>query len=270
MGRIVALLLSIKRWVAQATAFLFFNSYLFPWLKHMPCPALNCHSCPLAVFACPIGTIQHFGIIHKVPFYTIGLLGVIGALFGRLNCGWFCPFGFLQDLLYKIKVPKLKLSNRLGWIRYFVLIVLVGLIPVLTLESWFCKLCPAGTIEAGIPQVLLEAQLRAQIGWFFGLKIAILASFLMWMIFTKRPFCRFVCPLGAIYSVFNRFSALQLSVDQARCNRCNLCQQVCPTDIKIYENPNSTQCIRCLDCIKVCPTSAISYRGISREEDQRC
>ena len=259
MNWLVSLLFRSKREIIQAGSFLVLNSYFLPWLKRIPCLSLNCHACPLAVFGCPIGALQHFGSIHHFPFYTLGILGIVGSLVGRLQCAWFCPFGFLQELLYKAKVPKLSLGNNWSWIRYLVLVILVGLIPFFTMESWFCKLCPAGALEAGIPLILIEPELQQQIGWLFGLKIAILISFLSWMLFTKRPFCRFVCPLGAIYSLFNRFSALHLKVDQAKCEKCNLCQQVCPMDIRIYENPDSTQCIRCLECIEACPLGAISY-----------
>ena len=259
MNRLLTLLLKTNRLGLQVGAFVILNSYFLPWLKHIPCLALNCHACPLAVFACPIGGLQNFAIIRQFPFYTLGILGTVAALVGRLSCGWFCPFGLLQDLLYRVKLPKLNLSNNLGWFRYAILFVLVGLIPLLTLEPWFCKLCPLGALEAGIPLAIIDGNVRAQIGWFFALKLVLLLLFIIWMVITKRPFCRFICPLGAIYGIFNRFSALQLRVDQAQCSRCNRCQQACPTDVRIYDKPNSTQCIRCLDCVEICPTSAISY-----------
>ena len=260
MGWLVRLLLRTNRWAVLVVSFVILNSYFFPWLKRIPCLSFNCYACPAAVFACPIGTLQHFAIVREIPFYTLGLLGVVGSLVGRLNCGWFCPFGLLQDLLYKVKVPKITIGNQWTWIRFVVLAVLVGLVPFLTSEMWFSKLCPAGTLEAGIPWILMEAEFRQQIGWLFGLKVAILAGFLVGMILIKRPFCRFACPLGAIYSPFNRLSALRLSVDQTKCNHCGLCKQVCPTDINISDDPNSMQCIRCLECLKVCPVGAIDYQ----------
>jgi ferredoxin-type protein NapH len=252
-----SLLLRSQRWVIQLVSLVITNAYFFPGLKRIPCVTLNCYSCPAAIFACPIGVLQNTAISRMLPLYTLGILGLMGSLFGRLSCGWFCPFGFLQDLLHKIKVPKWRLSNRWGWTRYAVLVVLVGLIPYLTLETWFSKLCPAGTLEAGIPLVLMDASLREQIGGMFFIKIAILVVFIAWMLFTTRPFCRFACPLGAILALFNRFSSFRIKVDAAKCTNCGECQKVCPTDIKIYEDVKSAQCVRCLECVKACPESAI-------------
>ena len=141
-----------------------------------------------------------------------------------------------------------------------VLFILVATVPLLTQELWFCKLCPAGTLEAGIPLVLTDAGLRAQIGNFFVLKLSILVAFIGAMMLIKRPFCRFACPLGAIYAPFNRHSVLHLEVDQDVCIKCDKCWDVCPVDIKIYEDANSPECIRCFECARVCPVSAIGHR----------
>lgn len=256
-----ALLTTRRRWV-QGLSFLVMNSFLLQSItKAVPCLGMNCYACPGAIFACPIGTLQHFAVIQQVPLYTLGVLGLVGALVGRLACGWLCPFGWLQDVMYGLRTrlhwPSWRVSDRLGWLRYGFLIVLVGLVPLLTQEPWFSKLCPVGTLEASIPLLLTQAQLRAQVGGLFVLKLAILLGFLIWMSASKRPFCRFVCPLGAIWSPFNRASTLRLAVDEASCTQCDACRQVCPVDICVHEDPNSTRCVRCMECVKSCPQSAI-------------
>jgi ferredoxin-type protein NapH len=265
VSRFVSFLLTARRRWVQAVSFLVMNSFVLQGLKSIPCLGMNCYACPGAIFACPIGTLQHFAAIRQIPFYTLGVLGLVGVLVGRLACGWLCPFGWLQELMYglrrRLRWRSWPVSERLGWLRYAFLIVLVGIVPVLTLEPWFSKLCPVGTIEAGIPWLLLDAQLRAQAGWLFALKVAILLGFLVWMGHSKRPFCRFVCPLGAIWSPFNRLSTLRLAVDEASCTHCDACLGVCPVDIQIHEDPDSTRCIRCMECIKVCPEVAIRLMG---------
>jgi polyferredoxin len=145
----------------------------------------------------------------------------------------------------------------LGASRLFSLFGLVLLLPLFTHEPWFSKLCPAGMLEAGIPQVLVEPALRSLIGPFYWLKLFIMALFLAWMTVTRRPFCRWVCPLGAIWSPFNRVSTLQMSVDQEACIRCDRCQRVCPVDIRIYEDASSGACVRCMRCVTECPVSCV-------------
>jgi polyferredoxin len=249
----------------QALAFLVMNSYLFQSLKAIPCPGMNCYACPAAIFACPIGTLQHFAVIRQIPFYLLGVLSLIGVLVGRLACGWACPFGWLQELMHglgrRLSLRGWTVSNRYTWLRYAFLVILAVGVPILTFEPWFSKLCPVGTLQAGIPLVLINSQLRSQVGGLFFLKLAILVAFLLWMTRTQRPFCRFVCPLGAIWSPFNRLSTLRLAVDEANCTQCETCRSVCPVDISIHQDPASTRCIRCMECVRACPESAIRLLG---------
>ncbi len=266
MTRFVHFLLTAKRRWVQTISFLVMNSFFLQSVtKAVPCLGMNCYACPAAIFACPIGTLQHFAIIHQVPLYTLGVLGLVGALVGRLACGWLCPFGWLQELLYglrqRLRWPEWRASHRLSWLRYVFLVALVGIVPFLTLEPWFSKLCPVGTLEAGIPLVATNADLRALVGPLFLVKLLILLGFLAWMAVTKRPFCRFVCPLGAIWSPFNRASTLKLSVEQHACTNCDVCRSVCPVDICVRDDPASTRCIRCMECVRSCPESAIRVTG---------
>ena len=185
----------------------------------------------------------------------------IGGRNGRQNSLWVgLSVWPASDLLYKIKFPKWSIPSFLYYGRYLTLIVLVLLIPYFTKEPWFSKLCPVGTLEAGIPQVLYNADLRQLVGTLFLIKIIILAAFLLWMIASKRPFCRTTCPLGAIYSLFNKVSFLRIEVDKNRCIQCNKCYKACPVSIKIHEEGGaSLKCIRCLRCTD-CPTEAVSYK----------
>ncbi len=127
-------------------------------------------------------------------------------------------------------------------------------------QPYFCEfVCPAGTLEAGIPLPLLEPQLKTQLGRLYAFKLVILAFFLGWMIVSHRAFCRTTCPLGALFSLFNRFSFYSMSGNATTCIECDTCHKDCPMDIKIYENPNATDCIRCLKCRDNCPTGSIVY-----------
>jgi polyferredoxin len=118
-------------------------------------------------------------------------------------------------------------------------------------------------LEGGIPQAILRADLRHLIGTLYWIKAAILGGFVAWMSVTRRPFCRWVCPLGALWAPFNTVSALRLQVDEEACIQCNRCQEVCPVDIRVYENANDSACIRCLACVRECPQTCINVKTLS-------
>ena len=233
-------------------------------------PGLNCYSCPGALGSCPIGALQATlgSRDYKFAFYVIGFLMATGAFFGRLVCGWLCPFGLVQDLLYKIpftkKIKLLPGDKWLKWLKYLILALFVIILPMFVVDiigqgsPWFCEyICPSGTLGAGIPLVLLNKGIRAAIGWLFAWKVAILIVIIFLSIMVYRPFCRYLCPLGAIYGIFNPISIYRYKIDESKCTKCGECMKKCKFDIKTYENPNSAECIRCGDCIKVCPENAI-------------
>ena len=253
--------------------FVYFSSRLTyqGGLKGVCVPGLNCYACPLTVFSCPIGSLQHsFTLMSpKVKgslsqafaslIYVLGSIGLVGAVVGRMPCGWICPFGLLQELLHKIPAPKLRLPSWMRWGRYVFLVVLVLLVPFLTAVRWFPRLCPAGALEGALPLKLVPpASPLPPSGWFFWLKMAILGAFLLWFVFSKRPFCRAVCPLGAMLGACNRFSLYRMAVDDAVCASCERCREVCPVDIDIREDPNSPDCVRCLQCREACRYGAIT------------
>ncbi len=259
----------MKRRIYQLIGAALTNSYLTASFTKGVCfPVLNCYACPLAVVACPIGSLQHFAAIGWFPYYTVGVLGLVGSVVGRMTCGWLCPFGFLQDLLFKIGSIEIKLPKFLNYLKYIMLLGLVIIIPYYTQEPWFSKLCPVGMLEAGIPLTLLDEQIRRQIGTMFHIKMGILITFLISFVYIKRPFCRMICPLGAIFSLFNAFSAYRLEVDETQCIRCNKCVKKCPVDIKVYDNPNSTNCIRCLECTDcACVSLTHVFKGSDEERE---
>lgn len=226
-------------------------------LKGFCVPVLNCYACPLALSSCPIGSIQHFARIRQFPFYVLGYLVLIGLFVGRWTCGWLCPFGFLQDLMYKIKSFKIRIPYLFRYLKYGWLVIAALLLPYLTGEMWFSKLCPQGTFQAGIPLILASQEIRNLVGGFFWLKIAILGIFLFLFVISKRPFCVTMCPLGAIYSLFNRLSLVTLKLNNELCSECEFCVPVCPMGLKSYKELEHPDCIRCMECKKACPEMAI-------------
>lgn len=257
------------------------NSYLIGFvqgkiyrgkLKNICVPGMNCYSCPGALGACPIGAMQ--AIIgswnFKIAFYVAGFLMFVGSIAGRFVCGWLCPFGLVQDLLHKIPFPKkiktFRVDKLLRKLKYVILIVFVILMPMFVVDllgqgaPYFCKLiCPVGTLEGGIPLVLLNKTLHTALGWLYTWKIVILIVTIMLSILIYRPFCKYICPLGAIYSVFAPISVFRYRVDEEKCVGCGICEQICDMGCKPLQNANSLECIRCGKCKQECPTKAITF-----------
>ncbi|KNF07751.1 4Fe-4S ferredoxin iron-sulfur binding domain-containing protein [Gottschalkia purinilytica] len=237
--------------------------------KSLCVPGLNCYSCPGALGSCPIGSLQAVigSIKYKFSFYVIGFISLMGVLFGRLICGWLCPFGFIQDLLHKIPTKKVKIikgDKILRYLKYVILALFVILLPLVLADElgisdpYFCKfICPVGTLEGGIPLVLTNPALRSTIGFLYAWKMILLLITILAAILIYRPFCKYICPLGAIYSVFNPISFYKLKVNTNACNKCGKCSKVCEMNVNVYEKPNSLECIRCNKCKKACPQGAI-------------
>ena len=234
-------------------------------------PVLNCYSCPGALGACPIGALQQAfgGSERHFPFYVLGTLMLFGILLGRFVCGFLCPFGLVQDLLHKIPAPKLRVPRRLDcalrWGKYVVLFGVVVLLSLLVTSEmgvtppFFCEfLCPAGTLGAGIPLVLGDASLRQLVGALFSWKLLVLLAILLTAVLIPRPFCRYLCPLGAFYGLFNRWSFYRMRVEAATCVNCGACEQTCPMAVDPRADANSPECIRCGQCRVACPTASIA------------
>ncbi len=269
----------INRLIIQVAALFAYNPFLHNFLtgelyrggsKYLCTPGLNCYSCPAAAASCPVGSLQAVlsGRNTITSTYVVGFLLLYGALFGRFICGYLCPFGLYQEALYRIPGRKLIPSRKvqmLGLLRYPIFFLLVVGAPLLVVDTFgngtagFCAwICPAGTLEAGIPLMLTQQSLRSLAGILFQWKLFVLILLSALSVVLYRPFCRFLCPLGLIYGWFNRISLHQIKIDSSRCTTCGACVSSCKLQISIHTNPGSSECIRCGDCARACPHGAIS------------
>ena len=278
-----------RRWMVQTLAAVATNSYIPGFLskplsiykgnlKNVCVPGLNCYSCPGAVGACPVGAMQAVagGYKHDFSFYIVGILMAFGLFLGRAICGFLCLFGFVQDLLYKIPTPKIKVPKKLDRVlRYlkFAMLILVIVLPMVLVarsiprkdappyelsDPYFCKyVCPAGTLEGGIPLITSDTGLQQRVGTLFYWKLSLLIFILLSSIFIHRPFCKYICPLGAFYGLFSKVSLWRMKLDRDKCIDCGKCEKACPMNVEVRKDINVPECIRCGNCKRVCPTGAI-------------
>lgn len=247
--------------------------------KKICVPGLNCYSCPAATGACPIGAYQAVvgSSKFKFSYYISGFLIFVGVIFGRVVCGFLCPFGFFQELLYKIPFKKFSTEKLkiLIYLKYIILLVAVIILPVFITNSlgmgnpYFCKyICPAGVLEGAIPLSLVDSSIRASLGSLFNLKLTILIISIVLSIIFFRPFCKWICPLGAFYALFNKISLFKIIFDKSKCISCKKCKKACKMDVDVRKDQNHTECIRCGMCIKACPTCALKYEfGLDKTKE---
>jgi len=248
-------------------------------LKKVCVPGLNCTSCPAAVASCPLGALQ--AVIgsprFSVSLYLTGFLLAVGAALGRFVCGFLCPFGLIQEAVYKIPFFKkrnvFRFDRQFRYLKYVVLAVFVLLLPAVAnnivgyASPYFCKLiCPAGTLEAGIPLMLTNPSLQDAAGLLFGWKLFLLAAVLAASLVVYRPFCKYLCPLGAVYAIANPIAMYRLHLDESKCPACGACSRACKMGVKPFVRPNSPECVRCGDCVRACPTGALNLGFKQRKE----
>lgn len=176
---------------------------------------------------------------------TIG--GIL--LFGKLWCGYVCPFGFIQELLYKIRaVFNIKTISFTQKHKDYFKLIKYALLAIFLIGLGFCEICPVRFVLPPLSGVAT----RLDIGIVSSVIVLALA------LFSERFFCR-VCPMGAFIGLFHKITPWKLKKNCTSCTECGICYEVCPMDIKeIYterekENVTDSDCIFCNKCIDNCP-----------------
>ena len=240
-------------------------------------PGLNCYSCPAASGACPIGSFQavvgssKFGFSYYITGFLILLKPdcvIENITLPVLMDGRKVNETRLQELLHKI--PSKKLSTKklkpLTYLKYIILLLAVVLLPALAVndvgmgDPFFCKyICPQGVLEGAIPLSLVNEGIRTALGTLFVQKLFILLAAVALSILFYRPFCKWICPLGAFYALLNKISLLEIKMDEQKCVSCGKCAASCKMDVDVRKTPNHAECIRCGKCITACPAEALCF-----------
>lgn len=238
-------------------------------------PFFFCYSCPFAVAACPLGLMEHaaidlvlMGVMEGLMLfaYTFGFLAVVGVIFGRAFCGWACPIGALQDAINGIREKFVKKlfgdrfdvdRPRLKYLKYF-FIPFIPIASYFTLELFYTRFCPIGGITGTIPSLLFfPGQWEPSTD--FPIKVISITLFFVLVVVVGRGWCRFLCPIGAIFAPFNKISLLKLERKED-CQLCELCSESCPMQIKSPGTEDDPECVLCGRCVESCEHDSLSIK----------
>ncbi|HNZ60488.1 MAG TPA: 4Fe-4S binding protein [Methanofastidiosum sp.] len=258
------------RTISQSLSLIIINlGFLGIFFKHLTGPVFNCYACPWASISCPIGLLQNFVMNGQVPTYVLGTMGAVFVFIGSAFCGWVCPFGFLQDAITFVKSlfkknskkikrkPQIKNKSKdLSLITRLIVLLAILVLAIRYVDTIFCKLCPIGTIEATFPYQVANG---FSYNIWLGARIAILILLIIMFFIVSRFWCRYLCPIGALAGPSNKISILKLFHSGKNCEGCSICKDVCPLDIEVVEDPNSTRCTRCGDCVDKCPKGNLAF-----------
>ena len=198
---------------------------------------------------CPIGSIQNVTVgltdpNYAVPYYVIATFVLplaVALFFGRVFCAGVCPLGAIQELmtLKPIEVPR-RLDKALGWLKwvYLGLAIYYAVLPAVDRDFVICRFDPfVGLFRfTGAAWLLIVGGLFLVAGIFIG-----------------RPYCRWLCPYGALLSVFSRYAWKSYSITPDRELDCGLCNDACPYGAIEERRAVRTDCFACGRCYRSCP-----------------
>ena len=224
-----------------------------------------------------IGTILTTHTLYSNLLWSLATV-ILTVIFGRFFCGWVCPFGSLHQFVgflsnrSKPAAQKIRLNKyrKAQGIKYFLLTVFLAMtalpffgaslqtglldpIPVIT-RSFNLTLLAVFDDAAGF----ISAQQRFYEGaWII---FTIFLSAVLLNLFIPRFYCRFVCPLGALFGILGRFAIWRIGKNQEQCSNCKLCEKYCEGGCEPAGTIRISECVLCFNCRQDCGENTISYQ----------
>jgi len=223
---------------------------------------------------CPFGGFETLGTLIStggfVPQIVLSSLVlaiitvVLTLILRRGFCGYVCPFGTVQELLYKIKSKRVEINEKLDakgrYIKYFILAgILIG--TFITGRLIFKNSGPFSAFFHFGKGLLWDYEATELIPNLISFSKLLLLLFVS--VFISRFYCKYMCPLGAAINIFAKFSPTRLvrsTKGKNKCIDCKICDKVCPMNIKpsIKKEIKTVECISCNQCVNVCPKGSLS------------
>ncbi|MCK4330479.1 4Fe-4S binding protein [candidate division WOR-3 bacterium] len=210
------------------------------------------------VFKSMVGLYPDPGI-KIIAFGFFIILAVIG---NKMICGWACPFGALQEIIYSIPILRRIKQKKLPFILTntiragFFLTTLLFLFGVIGASKGF-------VIYHYINPFNLFNLDFESLSILLTVIIALGGAFIIY-----RPFCQLICPFGFISWIAENFSIFRIRIDKDKCTQCGACIKVCPLEAakgRVAGNKLPADCFSCARCLNVCPVDAIQYKSVFRK-----
>ncbi|MBU0638993.1 MAG: 4Fe-4S binding protein [Planctomycetes bacterium] len=205
---------------------------------------------------CPIGAIQNVAAALTDPDYAIShatllvffLPLLLAVPFGRVFCGGVCPLGAIQELvlLKPLRVPR-RLDRLLGLLKYAYLLLALwyAVRPAVERDFIICRFDPfVGLFRMTGP----------------GYMLMIGGAFLLLGVFVGRPYCRYLCPYGALLALLSRFSRWGVTITPDQELDCGLCTDACPYGAIEQMRAVRSSCLFCARCYQTCPRERARVR----------
>jgi polyferredoxin len=229
----------------------------------------------------PLGAIGTILTTHKLywPLLWALVTIILTIIFGRFFCSWVCPFGSLHHFVGFLGNHNKKLSQKIRLnkyrkaqcIKYLILIffLFMAAFPSLgaTLQTGLLDPIPLATrsfqlllsiVDSGVN--LVSSMPRFYEGG--GLILLIFFTAVILNLVIPRFYCRFICPLGALFGILGRFAIWRIGKNQTECSNCKLCERSCEGGCEPGSNIRISECVLCFNCRRDCKDELISYQTI--------
>ena len=223
-----------------------------------------------------IGTILTTQKLYSPLLWALVTI-ILTIIFGRFFCSWVCPFGSLHHFVGFMANRKTKLAKKVKLNKYRKAQCIKYLILIFFL---FMAAFPSlgATLQTGlldpIPLATRSFQLLLSIGdrtvnfvsttprFYEGAWLILLIFFTAVLLNLTIPrfYCRFICPLGALFGILGRFAIWRIGKNQNECSNCKLCERSCEGACEPSGNIRLTECVLCFNCRQDCKDEMISYQ----------